>query len=739
MYQWILRCLVFRKTIITLAFVFLAICAFGLFHLKFDVKLDVMKEGRFSEELTYITVYDKHLFDSHHLNKLAEMQERLSKIKSINKAISLYTLPNVRRYIDEKKWYSILENREYSDDALNEVKSDVLDNELFVGKFVNKNADTMIFYMYFPSDTYGDIDLQIRKEMQEILNDYQQDFSRIFQSGSSEIVYVLAQKTKLDLLICMPALFIIMSILFGWLFRSVLIAFFPSIIAGFSIFCTLGMMGWLGIPVNALFIVAIVLSLAITVASNAHIIHAYHESSVDYPSLSFNDHMLFVMKKVFLPFLLAVSCALLGFLLDILSFVRIIQDLSYAFAFCIIFNTLLTIFITPLLLSRINAQHVRDRKIFNVIKVFFLKANNVFTLFPWSVFFSLFIVCAIGIFCVTHMKIESLPYVLFKKNDALIKNTYFSSQKVSGQNILQLDIFSKEKNVFREPVFLQKILDFERELLNINGTSHIYSIADVIATTNQYFLFNTKKYFNIPKNSKILALFYSELSGQEIMQTLINRDFNSITLYVNHNFYSSQPLEAYKKTVDNLLESALKNTSFHFKIKDYWSEYARIVRNLIILQIFSILTIYLICFVVVGLLFRSFVAGMISIIPNLLPLCLIAIAQYLLNIPITLISVILYSVVVGLSVDETMHMFYSFKQQYFLSRDRHLAATSALELQAMPVTVATLAIALACLVLLGSQFYPVTQLGFLTEVGAFSTWMADLMITPFLLRKIALI
>lgn len=736
MNKWILRCLVFRKTIITMAIIFLALCSFGISYLDFDFKLDVMNRGKFSQETTFVTMYDQHLFDREHLKKLGEIQKQLSKIGKIEKIMSLYTLPNIRRYLDEKKWYPVLENKNYTEQELRESKSDVLDNNLLLGKFINKSADTMIFYLYLPTDKYGSSDLQIRDAVQRVLTHYQSDFSRIFQSGVSEIVYVLAEKTKLDLLICMPVLFVIMSLLFGWLFRSLLISLFPVVIAAFGIVCALGIMGWLGIPISALFIVAIVLSLAITVASNAHIIHAYQESINKFSHLPFQDHISFVMKKMLLPFLLAVFCALLGFLLDILSFVRIIQDLSYAFAFCIICNTFSTIFISPLMLSMFNVKYTKERKIFSSTKEFLLKANDFLVLFPKYVTTFLLIICVVGFCCTINMTIESLPYVLFKNDEALIKDTVFSSKQVSGQNVLQINISANKENAFLEPVFLKQILNVEKKILSIDGTSHTYSIADVIATINQIFMFNTKKFFSIPENSAMLKLFYDELSGQEFMGLLINHDFNSISLYINYNLYSSEQVEKYKRKIDEQLKSALKGTSLHVEVIDYWSEYASIIHNLILLQIFSILTIYLLCFVVVGVLFRSFIAGMISVIPNVFPLCVIAIAQYLLNIPITLVSVILYSIVVGLSVDETMHMFYSFKQEYLTIHDRQLAAKAALRSQAMPVTVSTASIALACLVLLGSQFYPVKQLGLLTEVGSFATWIADLMISPFLFRKI---
>lgn len=736
MHQWILRCLDFRKAIFSIAAVLLVLSSLGLKYLQFDFKLDVMKKGQFNQQVAFITIYDHNLLDSKHLQLLGRMHRDLSKVKLIKRITSLYTAPNIRRYLDDNEWHNVLTENASLNSSLGEVKTDVLDNQLFVGKFINKQADTMLFYLYLPVDKYGQIELESRKQIQQILDQYKGHFTRVFQSGSPEMVYVFSEKSKQDFLICIPMLVILMSVLFGWLFRSVLIAFFPIGLSAYGIICALGMMGWLGIPASELFIVAIVLTLAITVASNAHIIYAYHESARYITNGSAHDKISFVLKKVLLPLLLAAGAALLGFFLDILSFIQVIQNLSYSFALCMIFTTFAILFISPLLLSAMSVYGVEERKVFYFISNSFLKINTFFSKNSIKVVIVLFLISLIGIYCALNTSIESLPYAFFKKNDPMMEDIYFASRQVAGQNTLQVDFLSKEKNAFRNPIYLQKILDEEKEILKISGTSYTYSAADVIASTYQIFLFNDKKHFRIPKDPRILNRFYSELSTQGFMAALVNKDYNKLTMYVTCNIYSSNALIEYKQKIENILKIGLEEEPFKFKVKDFWSEFARIVTNLLILQILSIFTIYLICFIIVGVMFRSIIAGIISVIPNFIPLCIIATVQYGLSIPITTMSVILYSIIVGLSIDETVHVFHSFKSEYLKLRSRELAVKAALKSQVVPVTISSASIALACLVWLSSQFLPVHQLGFLIGIGIFSTWVADLAITPFLLRKI---
>lgn len=738
MLQWIVRCLSYKKTIFTAAIVVLIICSLGMRHLIFDFKLNVMKEGRFTQQIAFVTVYDEQLLNSEHLNKLAKMQQELSQIVYVKKMTGLYTVPNLRRYLDDHEWHSVLENQPYDAQSLKMVKSDILDNQLYIGKFINKKADTMLFYLYLPRDKYGESDLKAREAIQQVLNKYHLDFSTLFQSGVQDMVYTVAKKSVFDLMFCIPALFLLMGIIFGFLFRNILLAILPLGISAYGFVCGLGVMGWLGIPVSALFIVAVVLTLAITVASSAHMIYAYQESKEMYPDAFLKQHFMQMFKKILLPLILAATSAVIGFLMDILSFIPVIQNLSYAFSFCIVFNTLATLFISPLLISAISLNKKHDSKVFDSIFNGFIYLNQYLTVNYKKMIVVLCGIGIAGICCASAMKIESLPYVMFKKNDIFMKHVLFSGEKISGQNVLQIDVYSNEKNIFLTPKYLQDILNMEKEVMRVPNTSYTYSASDVIATLNQIYLFNTKKFFKIPENTAVLKIYFKELSNHGFMDSLINNDFNKLSIFINYNIYTSSELEKYKKQVNTIVATTLKGTPFNYQIIDFWAEYADIVNNLLLLQIFSIAFIYLICCIIVGVLFKSFKAGVISVIPNIIPLCIIAIVQLSLKIPVTFISVLLYSIIVGLSIDETVHMFYTFKQHYMASNNREQAVRAAIKSQSTPVTIASGSIMIASFALLGSQFLPVVQLGFLVGIGILSTWLADLVITPFLLRKFEL-
>ena len=733
MYQWILNLLGLKKTIFCIAIALIVINLLGLVRLNFDYEMRVTNDKKVYDQMILVAVYDAQLFSPAHFKQLAALQNEFTALNSVKKVNSLYTAFNLRRYLDENQSHSILEDKPYAQDDLAELKSDMLDNQLLVGKFVSKNADTMLFYLTIPNDKLGKKSFEVRDEIQEVLDRHRSDFSRIFQLGIPELTHNYIKKTRHDFMICVPLVFILMAILFGWLFRNIFLFALPCFSAVFGLICGLGMMGWFGIPVSALFLAAVVLTLAIGVAESAHIIHAYQKSMRLHPSFTLKEHYANILKTVLVPFLLAVFSALLGFMFDVLSFVPVVVHAAYALAFCIAFNTAASIFISPLFLPHIKVKLSQDRMVFNYLAKNLLHLNAQLLSHRRWVFVVLLCLGIAGFASFESLHMESLPYAFVQKSDPLMKNLYFVDKKVAAQNVVQVDIFSKDKNAFLVPKYLQLILDSEKKLLKIPHTTQAYSLCDVVATANEIFMFNNQRFFKIPVTQLMLKEIIKQIEAQGIAHNLVNKDYNQLHLFLNYSMYTSVGFSEYKKNIENVLTTSFQGSSLHFKVIDYQVEFIKAVNNLLVLQIISIFSIYLICFITVGMMFRSLLAGIASVIPNIFPLCVISIVQYACGIPISSFTVILYSIVVGLSVDETIHIFYAYKEQCKLLHDKSQAISTALNAQVIPVTVASTAIAISWLVLLFSQFLPVFQLGFLCAIGVVSAWFADLVITPFLL------
>ena len=111
------------------------------------------------------------------------------------------------------------------------------------------------------------------------------------------------------------------------------------------------------------------------------------------------------------------------------------------------------------------------------------------------------------------------------------------------------------------------------------------------------------------------------------------------------------------------IESSLKNPYFTIKIDGYSKVRYTIMKFLFSTFYGSFFFSFIGIFIVFLILFRSFKLALIGMIPNILPVLIISGLQGALNIGINFYLVILNCLVLGISVDDTIHFLYHFTQQ----------------------------------------------------------------------------
>jgi predicted RND superfamily exporter protein len=144
-------------------------------------------------------------------------------------------------------------------------------------------------------------------------------------------------------------------------------------------------------------------------------------------------------------------------------------------------------------------------------------------------------------------------------------------------------------------------------------------------------------------------------------------------------------------------------------------------------MVFTVLTIAMI------LLFRSVRLGLLSMIPNVVPiLALFGVmgwASIDLNIATSLIAVI----AVGIAVDDTIHYLTTFRAELAAGYDPRAAVARTLHVVGRPILVTSVALCTGFLVPWFSAFQPIQHFGVLTSFTMAVALLADLLLLPALL------
>ncbi|MGE0433613.1 MAG: RND family transporter [Planctomycetota bacterium] len=139
-------------------------------------------------------------------------------------------------------------------------------------------------------------------------------------------------------------------------------------------------------------------------------------------------------------------------------------------------------------------------------------------------------------------------------------------------------------------------------------------------------------------------------------------------------------------------------------------------------------------FVTIMILFRSLKLGLISIAPNIFPLVLTFGLMGLLGIRLSVSTVIIFSISLGLAVDDTIHFLSRYREELAAGHGTDEAIRRTFRGAGRAIMMTTFILISGMLVLLNSEFMPVRYLALLTGFTLAGAIVGDLFILPACLK-----
>ena len=139
------------------------------------------------------------------------------------------------------------------------------------------------------------------------------------------------------------------------------------------------------------------------------------------------------------------------------------------------------------------------------------------------------------------------------------------------------------------------------------------------------------------------------------------------------------------------------------------------------------------------LLYSSIKVGLISLVPNLVPVVYNFGVMGLLDIPLNPGTATVAAIAVGIAIDDTIHMLttYGAASRKYLDQKKAIQVT--VRHQAIPVISTSISLALGFGVLVLSDFAIVAQFGLLAGATMIYALLADLLITPVVLKHVSVV
>ena len=444
--------------------------------------------------------------------------------------------------------------------------------------------------------------------------------------------------------------------------------------------------------------------------------------------------------KVGLPVLITALTTALGFFANAFTPIPLIREFAITSGFAMIANLVVTVLAMPLLLHLIGprAEPLAENDaapkgliglIVRVIEFLSLR-------YPIVI-----IVCAIGILGlfgskIYAVKINNDPLSYFQPDHRFVVDANTLHHEVAGLKIFSVTLASDDKELFRTPLGIAKIAAVQALLDKTELFDKTQSLADIIALMHQEFHAGDSNYHRIPSSEEDIDLYLSSLTRNDL-KAFVTEDYSRARIMIRHNLSDSivlnRALDDFREVVPIVLGPDVSYALTGKNLMINASADALISGQ--ISSLFLILTVILILF---SFLYTSILAGLLSLVPNIIPVMMNFGLMGFLGVPLNPGTAMVAAIAIGVAVDDTIHLMTRFGAESRNHLHEADAVRATIRGETTPIVSTSIALALGFSVLGFSNFSIVAQFGLLAAATMLYALVSDLLVMPILLKHLRL-
>lgn len=672
------------------------------------------------------------IFDSTFLKKVEKIESDIAKLDDVTAVRSILSMSEFRFMpggLVVEIPYVHLDSMRLEKDSVR-----IYSHEELVNQFVSENGRSLCLFIKhtdFLSKERSDI---LSDKLYALLDKAELDDYHLIGRVVGQRYYVEKMMSEMMLFISIS---VILVILFLWIaFRSIWGILLPQVVLYLSAIWVIGSMGLFNEPINILLVLLPSILFVVGMSDVIHLVSKYIDNLRD--GMPKNDAVINAVKEIGLATLLTSLTTAIGFISLIVIPVKPIQSFAIYVSLAVVITFIITILTLPALFILSKAPVVAERYKNPIWHRVLAKT------FKWTlrnrktIPLAFLVVFGISVYGIT--KLESNNFLMDElKDDNPVKMSFnYMDDNYGGIRPFELMIELKnpEQNQFWDKEVLK---DFERVqdyLEDEYGVQRLTSLITILKTANRSFKSGLHSNYKLPENKGDIARFKKQLERLEngqILRLVVDSTQHFARITGTIPDWGNKKVTAKNQELEHFLKNELKSPYFDVKLTGTAHLLDLNLKTLSNNMMQGLILASAIIAVLMALLYRSFTMTIISLIPNIIPLVVVAGLMGYMGINLKISTAITFTIAFGIAVDDTIHFLSKLKLE--LSKGKTL-------LRALRTTYITTgkAIILTSLVLLAgffmlilSDFEGTFAMGALVSLSLFIALLADLMLLPLLL------
>ncbi len=711
------------------------------------------------------------VFDVTFIQKLHRFHKALEdELPYVEEVTSLFNARSTRGEGDELIVEDLLEGwlDEWPADPTTQLaglRERVLANPLYVNNLVSEDARlTTITIKPFTHSTLGEEDAlagfesggeigeadppamltarendELISEIREIITSYRSPDFPIHLGGALALTDQINRCMQRDLGPSLVVSVLLMTSLLYALFRRVSGSLLPIGVVLLSVASTVGIMVMIGIPGSSAVQILPIFLLSVGVCDAVHILTIVYQRLQAGDSQ--DDAIVYAVGHSGLAVVMTSITTAAGMLSFQTAAMAPVAHLGTIAPIGVMLALAYTLVLLPAVLSIVPLRAPKahnDRSMSNALTRALVRTGDFSADYPVHVLVGTAVFVAFFAYGASLAKFSHRATDWFPKDDPIRVAALLIDDRLRGSMSLEVVLDTGRENGLHDPNVLSRIEAASRYAETIQG-GELYvgkatSIVDIIKETHQALNENRHDFHRLPDNRQVIAqeLLLFENSGVDDLEEIVDTQFQTTRLSLRVPFVDAMAYGPFIEGVRSDLAGILGD-DIEIEMTGFIPVLSRVVAAVITSMARSYLLAIMIITPLMILLLGQVRLGVMSMIPNLIPVVTTVGFMGWLGIPIDATTMMIGAMVIGLAVDDTIHFMHKFRVYYTESGNSKLAIRATLESTGTALLFTSLVLTGGFGVFMLASMVNTQNFGFLAAMGAIAAFAADLLVAPALM------
>ena len=620
----------------------------------------------------FVGMYDADLYTLEHFQDYYDLNTKIREIKGVTECLSVTRIYNLKKNDSIKKFElsQVVKSRPETQEEVDAIRDEIMSLAMYDGLLFNPEKNSVMMIVSLDEEH---VTTKARKDLvlslKQILDEYGSSHGiEICVSGMPYIREITTQKMVKEIVgFTLLSIFVAGFILYLF-FRSwrPLVSVVSIVII--SVAYMFGIMVLLNFDVTILTGVLPPLLIIIGVENSIFMLNKYHRE-FDACHDKFEALRNVIVRIGPANFLTNTTTAV-SFASFIITRNVLLVPFGILASICIMLTYVLTIVLLPTFFSYQKNPEGKMVNYMNNPRINYIMAEvSKFVLGRKRIIYAVLGVIMIGI-VIGAGRVTTSGRVVddIAKSDKLYKDIMFFEENVGGVMPFEISIDTKKPKGILNATFIRKVQQLQDSLALYPEFSAPLSIAEVVKFARQGFYNGKREYYKVPNNNEFgfILKYMPENKGGElpgVISQYMDKEMQCTRISVQMANVTTPKIDSISKSLTPAINKIFPKEKYDVVMTGSAMVTLQGTNYLIRNLSYSLFLAFLVIAFLMVITFRKFKMVVISLIPNLIPLLFTAGVMGYFGIPLKMSTIIVFSIALGISVDNTIHYLARYRLQ----------------------------------------------------------------------------